>query len=257
MSTTVASPVSSPRNLPQFDDILKNVAPYPYTLEIFKDYLARNHCTEFLDFIMDLAEYSEMYESAYGMKEPPISQNEESSHLISLWVRLVSVYINPGSSSELNLSGEEREQLLQYKDDIIPPPPAFIEAVVKRVHESFRSSIFVPFLSSRSQSSDVEWAGSTHIKVASDISMPSLKESSLAHPSFHGPPAPTKEDSAGPSSATVEKVDVCTTAKTATSEHSLAPLALRPRLTRTAEVKTGWRSGAKTAMRRVFRHNIQ
>lgn len=255
MNTTVAPPVTSSRNPPQLDDLLKDVAPYPYTLKMFKGYLARNHCTEFLDFIMDLAEYSKMYESAYGKKEPPISQSEESKHLISLWLGLVSVYINPGSSSELNLSGKEREQLLQYKDGIIPPPPTFIEGVVKREHESFQSSTFVSFLNSRPQLNDAQWAGSRHIKVASDISMPSLKESSSAHPSFYNPPAPLQEDCVSPSSDTVREMPVCTTAKKTSSEHSLAPSDLEPRLTRNAEVQKGWRLGAKRAFRRIFRQH--
>lgn len=83
MNTTVVPPASS-RNLPRFDDILDDVAPYPYTLEIFKSFPEKNRCTEFLDFIVDLREYSERYKSTYCKKEPPIAQSNEPQHLLSL-----------------------------------------------------------------------------------------------------------------------------------------------------------------------------
>jgi hypothetical protein len=70
MDDHVIFPVPSSKDLPRFDDVLKDMAPYPYTLDIFKSYLTRNHCSEFLEFIMDLREYSEKYKSAYGQDGP-------------------------------------------------------------------------------------------------------------------------------------------------------------------------------------------
>ncbi|KAL5363438.1 hypothetical protein BJX96DRAFT_118904 [Aspergillus floccosus] len=182
MNDSVIHPASSSRGLPQFDDVLKGLAPYPYTLDIFKSYLSSNHCSEFLEFLMDLGEYSEKYKSAYGEDESPDVQRDGPKHLLGLWQRLVSVYIKPESSRELNLSGEEREELLQYMDGIIPPPPSFIEEVMKRVHESFQSSIFLTFLSSPLPPVNADQASSVSTTVAvSDASTLSSTESLLAN----------------------------------------------------------------------------
>ncbi|KAF9890276.1 hypothetical protein FE257_006190 [Aspergillus nanangensis] len=150
----VMTPPPSPRHWPQFDDVLNGVSPHPYTLDEFKAYLVKNHCSEFLDFILDVRDYNEKYISSLPVPGSIHQQQQEeegeaeaaAEWLLTVWQRIISVYILPGSSREMNLSGEERDKLLQYADERVPPSPCSIEEAIKGIYESFRASIFIAFL---------------------------------------------------------------------------------------------------------------
>jgi hypothetical protein len=252
MDDHVIFPVPSSKDLPRFDDVLKDMAPYPYTLDIFKSYLTRNHCSEFLEFIMDLREYSEKYKSAYGQDGPHYTQCDEAKHLVVLWRGLVSDYISPGASRELNLSHEEREELLQYMDGIIPPPPSIIEEVVKRVRESFQSSIFLLFLNSQSQATKVDGADSVPATIVTGISTPSSRCYPLAHFSVNVSLDASKRGRVEASNNLARQMDGHTTTEMATPTLLSALSGLKPPFAPNSEVIKSWKSGAKMAIRRIF-----
>ncbi|KAE8355724.1 hypothetical protein BDV28DRAFT_145909 [Aspergillus coremiiformis] len=130
--------------LPTLDKVLDDVAPYPYTLKSFREYLSQNHCLEPLDFLEEIKRYTDAYRSAER------SRPSKSPALLMTWQNLVSAYILPGSSYELNISTEERNSLLQYNHMSFPPSPVLIEDAVRRIAQSLESSIFLSYLASRS-----------------------------------------------------------------------------------------------------------
>lgn len=139
-----------PKAVPTFDNVLNDNAPYPYTLKSFRDYVSQSHCSEPLEFLEDLKRYKQKYHSALGLDSPRRpSRPSLTPQLLLTWRKIISVYILPGSSRELNLSTEERDSLLQYNDTSFPPSPCLIEEAVTRISQSFESSIFLPYLTSR------------------------------------------------------------------------------------------------------------
>jgi hypothetical protein len=138
------------RELPTFDRVLNDTAHYPYSLDSFKDYLSQNHCSESLQFLEEIRQYKQIYRSASQVDGTPLSSHSTaSSQLLLTWKHLISMYILPGSSQELNLSTEERNSLLKYTDTPVPPSPCLIDQAVKRITQSLESSVFFQFLSSR------------------------------------------------------------------------------------------------------------
>ncbi|KAE8379367.1 hypothetical protein BDV26DRAFT_170304 [Aspergillus bertholletiae] len=139
-----------PREVPTFDNVLNDNAPYPYSLKSLKDYVSQNHCSEPLEFLEDLERYKQTYRFALGLDgscRP--SRPSITPQLLLTWRNLLSLYILPGSEHELNLSTEERDALLQYHDASFPPSPSLIEEAVARISQSLESSIFLPYLTSR------------------------------------------------------------------------------------------------------------
>ncbi|KAF7591563.1 hypothetical protein BBP40_001443 [Aspergillus hancockii] len=149
MTCTVSSPHIY-RELPTFDKVLNDAAPYPYSLNSFKAYLSQNHCSESLNFLEEVEQYTQTYRCAIQVDGAPLSSHSTSSpSLLLTWKRLISTYILPGSPQELNLSTEERNSLLKYDNARVPPPPCLINEAVKRIAQSLESSVFFQFLSSR------------------------------------------------------------------------------------------------------------
>ncbi|KAE8364522.1 hypothetical protein BDV27DRAFT_128296 [Aspergillus caelatus] len=139
-----------PKEVPTFDSVLNDRAPYPYSLKSFRDYVSQNHCSEPLEFLEELKRYKQRYRSALGLDSPRRpSRPSLTPQLLLTWRNILSVYILPGSSHELNLSSEERNSLLRYNDTSFPPAPCLIEEAVTRISQSFESSIFLPYLTSR------------------------------------------------------------------------------------------------------------
>ncbi|KAL4891038.1 RGS domain-containing protein [Aspergillus ambiguus] len=254
VNDTINHAVQGSRELPQFDDVLNDIAPHPYTLNTFKSYLEKNHCSEFLDFIIDLREYSERYKSANCRIERSTPQCDESKYLVGLWRRLVSIYIVPGSSREMNLSSEEREQLLQYMDDMIPPPPSFIEDVVKRVYDTFQSSVFVLFLSSSSPSTTVDWADAIPTKAESGTSTPFSADYPLTLVPDDGFLDQSNQNCADSSDDAASQMSSNRTEKTTSLTHLLAVFNLKSIFKPNRQARKKWKSGMKLAVQRVPRY---
>lgn len=117
-------------------------------------YLSQNHCLETLEFTMEAKRYQETYYavSAHTDDTKVVPDSPECHHLCMLWERLLSAYIYPGSPREINLSSEDREPLLRYRDVEVPPKPEALDAAVKVIHDLMDESIFMPFLNSHTVS---------------------------------------------------------------------------------------------------------
>ncbi|KAJ5224098.1 hypothetical protein N7468_008640 [Penicillium chermesinum] len=133
---------------PTLDDVLANIAPPPYTLSAFMAYLSQNHCLETLEFTLEAKRYQETYYAVATHNSPLRPGTPESQHLCMLWQRLLTAYIYPGSPREINLSSEDREPLLRFRDVDVPPAPETLDSAVKRIHDLMDESIFMPFLNS-------------------------------------------------------------------------------------------------------------
>ncbi|OGM41988.1 hypothetical protein ABOM_009511 [Aspergillus bombycis] len=154
-----------PREVPTFDNVLNDKAPYPYSLKSFRDYASQNHCSEPLEFLEELKRYKQKYRSALGLDGSRRSSRPSlTPQLLLAWRNILSVYITPGSSQELNLSTEERDSLLQYNDTSFPPSPCLIDEAVTRISQSFESSIFLPYLTSRALLVHATTSEDTHLE---------------------------------------------------------------------------------------------
>lgn len=81
-------------------------------------------------------------------RPPSNAHSPEYQHLCMLWQRLLTAYVLPGAPREVNLSGEVRNNLLQYASVSFPPAPETLDPAVKLIHELMEESIFIPFLNS-------------------------------------------------------------------------------------------------------------
>jgi hypothetical protein len=58
----------------------------------------------------------------------------------------MSIFILPGAPQEIDMSPSERLSLLNYRDATIPPRPAILQPVVRRLYDSIQETIFPMFL---------------------------------------------------------------------------------------------------------------
>lgn len=139
---------TSRQKQPSLDDVLNKKTSYPYTLDNFKIYLSKKHCTETLDFIFDVCRYQESYHmlSKRFDRQPISSSCPEAQGLLDLWLQLLSTYILPGSPRQINSFSEERQRLLKYHNPENPPPPATLDLIAQEMHELLSESVFVSFL---------------------------------------------------------------------------------------------------------------
>lgn len=140
--------LSPPR--PTLDDILNNRSQPPYTLSAFTAYLSQQHCLETLEFTMDARRYQERYTKiASRLAGIPMSYEQDGVFALQRdWIRILDVYIKPGSPREINLPAEERDDLLDQNYLERPPEPEALEPAVERMYDLMGDSIFMPFLNS-------------------------------------------------------------------------------------------------------------
>lgn len=143
---------------PSLEQVLTNAAPAPYTLSAFMAYLSQNHCLETLEFILEAKRYRESFSAVTRqLGEFPSSTTDgpECQHLCMLWQRLLTAYILPGSSREINVTSDVRDNILRQANLTTPPHPNVLDVAVKLTHELMEESIFMPFLNSHSASAQV------------------------------------------------------------------------------------------------------
>jgi Regulator of G protein signaling domain len=135
---------------PTLDDILNERSHPPYTLSAFTAYLSQQHCLETLEFTMDAKQYQEKYgKIAAHLAGMPMNYDHEDAYdLQQDWIRILDVYIKPGSPREINLPAEERDDLLDQVYSHKPPAPEALDPAVKRMFDLMGDSIFMPFLNS-------------------------------------------------------------------------------------------------------------
>ncbi|KAF7179913.1 hypothetical protein CNMCM7691_008965 [Aspergillus felis] len=151
---------------PRLDDILNDVAPFPYTLGAFIAFLSEHQCLETVEFLLETERYRRIYHWLEHKTEA--CEAVRKAHLSGLWTRLINQYIRPHSEREINIPSDIRQQLLQQfhnrGDD--PPPPEVLDRVVNNIKELLRGSILIPFLRRSSTTARVQ-----------PLSMPSLNDS--------------------------------------------------------------------------------
>ncbi|KAI9706321.1 MAG: hypothetical protein M1820_004897 [Bogoriella megaspora] len=135
---------------PRLADILANTAPPPWTLSAFMAYLSQNHCLETLEFTMDAGRYRKHYQKMLSRANGRIEQVEDSEceYLRMLWSRLLEAYIRPNGEREVNLPSNVRDNLINYPNESIPPPPECLDLAVQKINELMEDSVLYPFLSS-------------------------------------------------------------------------------------------------------------
>lgn len=148
--TSTFPDASSLANRPTLDDVLGERSQPPYTLSAFTAYLSQQHCLETLEFTMAEKQYRSKYTKTVAvLSDRPM--NYESKEVVELqqdWIRMLDVYIKPGSPREINLPAEERDDLLMQDYNTIPPSPESLMPAVQRMHDLMADSIFLPFLNS-------------------------------------------------------------------------------------------------------------
>jgi hypothetical protein len=137
---------------PTLDEVLNNTAPPPYTLSAFIEYLSQNHCLETLEFILEAKRYRESYKSLVESAGESIETTNSSAsiNLRTLYQLLLTTYILPGATREVNLSVNIRDALLRHKNMPTPPLPETLDPAVKSIHNLMEDSILVSFLNSPS-----------------------------------------------------------------------------------------------------------
>lgn len=152
---------------PQLDDILNDVAPFPYTLAAFISFLSELQCLETVEFLLE----TERYRRIYNWLEDSTQTCEaiRKAHLSGLWKRLINQYIRPDSEREINITYQIRVQLMQqFHNRGDTPPPEVLDRAVKSIKELLQGSILIPFLRRSSTTARVQ-----------PLSMPSLNNSLL------------------------------------------------------------------------------
>lgn len=138
----------SQRN-PTLEATLNGTAAQPYFLGNFRSFLSQNNCAEILDFLEEAKRYRESYSSIdvqLGHLSYNSSGRPEFELSLGLWQRLLSTFVLPRSSQEIDLTSDERTYLLGLKYTIIPPPPFVIESVVARLNDRLEETMFPTFL---------------------------------------------------------------------------------------------------------------
>lgn len=133
---------------PSFQDVLDNIAPEPFTLSAFKDFLVQRHALESLQFLLGFRHYATLY--SLSSPEPESATEHEHEHpqrdaLSTLWQNLVSHYIIPGSRNEINITTQQRHALLAHQPT---PQPSVLEQTVQQIAEALRISVFAEFVHS-------------------------------------------------------------------------------------------------------------
>lgn len=151
---------------PRLDDILNDVAPFPYTLGAFIAFLSELRCLETVEFLLETERYRRIYHWLEHKTET--SEAIRKAHLSGLWNRLINQYIRPNSDREINISCEIRQQLMQqfHNRGGDPPPPEVLDRAVNSIKELLRGAILIPFLRRSSATARVQ-----------SLSMPSLNDS--------------------------------------------------------------------------------
>jgi Regulator of G protein signaling domain len=135
---------------PTLDEILNKRSHPPYTLSAFTAFLSQQHCLETLEFTMDAKQYQDKYATAAAhLAGMPMNYDHDDMYdLQQDWIRILDVYIKPGSPREINLPSEERDDLLDQTYAERPPEPEALDPAVKRMYDLMSDSIFMPFLNS-------------------------------------------------------------------------------------------------------------
>ena len=133
---------------PTLQEVLSNIAPPPWTLSAFTQYLSQNHCLETLEFTMDTNRYTKYYHemSERDAWNPLSPHSLEAVYVRMLWQKLLDAYIAPNGPREVNLPSAVRDRLLSLPCVAASPDPIELGPAVRIVYELMDESVLVPFL---------------------------------------------------------------------------------------------------------------
>ncbi|KAL7908523.1 RGS domain-containing protein [Trichoderma velutinum] len=126
---------------PTLREILLNVSPPPWTLRTFNTHLFQRHCEESLQFNQDAENYTVFYDQLVGE-----SRTQRDRRVISLWKKLMQLYIAPCGPRQINISHREREHLLKLPCEPQPPHPSELDESRKDIYNLMNDSLLGPFL---------------------------------------------------------------------------------------------------------------
>ena len=132
---------------PSLEEVLRNEAPYPYTLDSFTTHMSQANCVEILNFILEVRRYREGYSAIFPDGESPASPDQlETWGLYEIWKCLLSMYIIPGSPQEINSISDKRNDLLAHCSPQKLPVPKMLDVVEQEMLDLISESIFPSFV---------------------------------------------------------------------------------------------------------------
>lgn len=150
-------------NPPSLDEILSDLSLPPWNLDAFMTYLSQHHCIETLEFLLDTENYTLFYDQL--ITAMPMSRNRED-RVNSSWRRLIRLYIAPCGPRQVNISGRERNYLLNILGGSRPPHPSELDESRRVIYNLVNDSLLIPFFESvrpiQLQTSPVEYSRPSH-----------------------------------------------------------------------------------------------
>lgn len=128
---------------PTLREILLNISPPPWNLRAFNTHLFQRHCEETLQFNQDAENYAVFYDQFAGE-----SCTQRDKRVVSLWQKLIRLYIAPCGLREINISHHEREHLLSLPCEPQPPHPSELDDCREGIYNLMNESLLGPFLDS-------------------------------------------------------------------------------------------------------------
>jgi hypothetical protein len=151
--STISLPLVDPayESHPTLCRVLSDNSPPPYTLASFSSFLAKNFCSEVLDFTTDVIAYRNTYSLLQGFDGSEQSRTTIATKSWNLWNKIIEMYIAPNSCREINIPGTERKGLLAIGEraggQSEPPSPEVLQASYDMMYDLL-GGIFVQFVES-------------------------------------------------------------------------------------------------------------
>ncbi|ODQ63304.1 hypothetical protein NADFUDRAFT_48189 [Nadsonia fulvescens var. elongata DSM 6958] len=186
---------------PTLDEILANSAHHPYSLTGFVSYMFRQRCIETLEFILDVAKYSELYKQRTSEGRP--------KSLVAFYERIVNTYFGSRSEKELNLPEDIKRNLrkslrlvgslnsctLKDTDNLLQVyiHPKVFDEVTKLTKALIRENAYLGFVAyaKSTPSAPTLQTVSTIAVPYSTVRSKSLPDASLLTSSLDGPQIPS------------------------------------------------------------------
>ncbi|KAH7124780.1 regulator of G-protein signaling [Dactylonectria macrodidyma] len=145
MFTNVIEMSTTGLRRPTLSEILLDVSSPPWTLRAFMAHLSQHHCRETLEFTLDAENYASFYNQL--VSESPMSR-DRTDRVNSSWQKLIRIYIAPCGPRQVNISGRERDHLLNLPCGPQPLHPSELDESRRIIYDLMNDSLLVPFLES-------------------------------------------------------------------------------------------------------------
>jgi hypothetical protein len=130
---------------PTLDQVIRNVAPPPFTLANLAKFLHRNFCSEVLAFILDVAVYQQHYSLIQSHSGSEELLAEKKAEAWGVWHRIIKTYIISESKNEINIPGHERERILGQQFGQELPNPTGLDVAYQMMYELLEG-VYVQFM---------------------------------------------------------------------------------------------------------------